>query len=89
MVDYLSKPFRWKYAPTDWQKRGLQETATGYGSRLTSSRMIKIEGEKLWRRVRVICFSNAGSAFIESKGQRLFLRDCDFSNDNEERGSNE
>ena len=46
-----------------WQRQQLQETATGYGSRLTTTRMIRM-GER-WRRVYCACFSNSGTCYIE------------------------
>jgi hypothetical protein len=51
-----------KDAPLWWQKQGLQETATGYGGKLTSTRMVKWLGR--WRRVYVACYSNNGTAYI-------------------------
>jgi hypothetical protein len=55
-----------KYVPLPWQERGLQETATGYGRRLTSPYMVRWEGR--WRRVYVAQFSNAGTAYIGKPG---------------------
>ena len=42
-------------------------TESGYGSRLPTSRMIKLANGK-WYRVRAICFSNAASYYIEQRG---------------------
>lgn len=55
----------------DWQKMGLQETATGYGRKLTSSYKINFEG-KLFR-VYITCISNSGSAWFTSKGRRIHV----------------
>lgn len=48
---------------------------TGYGSKLPSQWLLKLKGPKgtRWHRVYVIQYSNAGSAYIISKGQMLFL----------------
>ena len=60
-----------KYAPPDWMKRGLQETATGYGKRLNSGYMIHFNGKRY--RVYVTCFSNAGTAWFKAGGRRIIV----------------
>jgi len=40
--------------------------------------MIRLEGEKRWRRLMCLCFSNAGSLFVKVGGQTFFVRDCDL-----------
>ena len=50
------------YAPTAWQKAGLQETATGYGRRLNSGYKIRYAGKV--RRVYYVCISNVASYFV-------------------------
>lgn len=45
---------------------------TGYGSKIPSSWLLQLDG-KHWNRVYVICYSNAGSAYVLSRGVRLFL----------------
>lgn len=59
------------YAPLEWQKRGLQETATGYGAKLTSPYKIRFEGKL--RRLYVTVFSNAGSTWFILKGKKIFV----------------
>ena len=54
-----------------WQKAGLSYTATGYGARIPSSHMIEYEGR--WRRVYVTIYSNAGTAWITVKGQKIVV----------------
>jgi hypothetical protein len=58
-------------APLDWQKRGLQQTASGYGSKLTSQYKIDFEG-KLYR-LYVTQFSNAGSTWFRVHGRKVFV----------------
>jgi hypothetical protein len=53
-----------------WQRQGLQQTASGYGSKLATEHMIKVEGRNIWRRVYAICYSNAASFFIVLEGKR-------------------
>jgi hypothetical protein len=52
-----------KDAPLWWHKQNLQQTASGYGRKLVSRKMIKYN--KRWRRVYVCLISNAGTAYIE------------------------
>lgn len=50
-------------------------TCHGYSVRAgsPSSKMVRLEGEKRWRRVMVFQFSNAGSAFVRINGVPHFL----------------
>jgi hypothetical protein len=59
------------YAPTEWQKRGLQETRGGYGNRLNSGYKIYFCGKPY--RVYVTQFSNAGSVWFKAKGRKIFV----------------
>ena len=54
-----------------WQKLGLQQTALGYGGKLTTRWMIHFEGRL--RRVYVTQFSNAGSAWFTYKGEQISI----------------
>ncbi len=54
-----------------WQKKGLQQTASGYGSKLVNPYKISYEG-KLYR-LYSICFSNSGSTYFTTKGKRIYL----------------
>lgn len=58
-----------------WQKRGLMYTATGYGSRIPTSYMVKHEGR--WKRVYCCIHGNSGVCFIESKGKPVATVDID------------
>ena len=53
------------WAPLWWQAQGLSFTATGYGRRIPTSRMIQLPGSPRWRRVYVCCYSNAGTAYVD------------------------
>lgn len=57
--------------PLWFHKRGLQETRSGYGSKLRMPYMIKHEN----RTYRVYCqiYSNVGSTYILSKGKRIYV----------------
>ena len=45
----------------------------GYGAKIPTRYMIKYGYPRIWHRVYVICYSNAGSAYILYRGKRLFL----------------
>ena len=49
-------------APLSHHKRGLSYTATGYGNRIPTVYMVKLEGK--WRRVYAACYGNAASTYI-------------------------
>jgi len=57
--------------PLPWQKQGLQQTASGYGRKLTSRYKINFEG-KLYR-LYVTIYSNAGSTWFRVKGRKIFV----------------
>lgn len=73
MIDYLDEPYELIERLLPWQKLGLQETASGYGRKLTSTRCVKLPDGRV-RRVYVTCYSNVGSAWIILDGQRRYLR---------------
>ena len=49
-----------------WQAKGLSETRSGYGSRLTSTWMVKVHGR--WRRVRTTLTGNGGLSYLKVNG---------------------
>lgn len=57
--------------PLGWQQRGLQQTASGYGSKLTSRYKIDFEG-KLYR-LYVTQYGNAGSTWFRVCGRKIFV----------------
>lgn len=58
-------------APLWWHTKGLQQTATGYGRKLTTSRKIHYNG-KLYR-IYCTCFSNAGSCWFVAKNRKIYV----------------
>lgn len=62
-----------KEAPLEWQRRGLQYTATGYGKRIPTTRMARVG--KRWHRIYCAIFSNSGTCYIESKGKDLIVEE--------------
>ena len=57
--------------PLDWQKRGLQQTASGYGSKLTSPYKIRFEGKDY--RLYTTIYSNSGSTWFRVKGRTIYV----------------
>jgi hypothetical protein len=55
----------------DWMKRGLQETASGYGARLNSGKKISFNG-RLYR-LYVTIYSNNCSVWFKAKGVKIFV----------------
>ena len=59
------------YQPLWWQELGIQQTRSGYGSKLVTR--YKINFMNKIRRVYCICYSNCGSTYVIVKGQRVFV----------------
>ncbi len=59
------------YKPLWWQEKGLQQTASGYGSKLVTRYMVNFMGKI--RRVYCICYSNCGSCYVIIKGEHIFV----------------
>lgn len=57
--------------PLDWQRRGLQETRTGYGPLLKTRYMLRYNGRL--RRVYCRCYGNSGTLFITVHGERVIV----------------
>ena len=65
-----NEPLEW--APLWWHLKGLQQTTSGYGAKLTTPWKARYNG----RLYRVYCaqWGNSGTQYIISKGQRLIIR---------------
>jgi hypothetical protein len=52
-------------------------TRSGYTSQAgaPSSKLIRLEGERIWRRLMIWQFSNAGTAFVRIKGKPFVVPD--------------
>ena len=58
-------------APLWWHDKGLMQTATGYGAKLTTRYKIEFEGKQ--RRIYCTQYSNSGSLWFMSKGKKYFI----------------
>lgn len=65
------------YHPLWWHEQGLQQTATGYGRKLTTP--YKVEHNGRLYRVYGRCYSNVFSLYILPGGKPLYLRDTSTS----------
>jgi hypothetical protein len=59
--------------PLWYHTRGLSQTASGYGRKLTTSFCMHFNGNL--HRVYCCCFSNSGTCYIVSKGRKIIV-DC-------------
>lgn len=55
----------------DWQKRGLQQTASGYGAKLTGRYKISFNG-RLYR-IYHTCYGNSSSPWFKVKGRTIYV----------------
>jgi hypothetical protein len=77
-VTYQNAPYTVTIEQLWWQKQGLQQTATGYGRKLTTEYMLRLPDSPRAYRVYAICYSNCASFYILKSGKRLFLHDCEL-----------
>ena len=75
--DVVTAPFPTVEKPLWHHERGLSETASGYGARLTSRRVLILpDGSE--RRIYITQWANAGTAWINYRGERYVVSDCDI-----------
>ena len=57
--------------PLWYHKKNIMQTPTGYGNKLTMSYKVPYNGRKY--RVYCTCYSNIGTCYIISKGEKIFV----------------
>ncbi len=57
--------------PLWWHKKGLQQTTSGYGRKLTTVHKIRYHGR--FYRVYAICYSNVSSLYIIVNKEKLYI----------------
>ena len=62
----------WRNSPLWWHIDGRQQTASGYGDKLATSKMVRIGNR--WYRVYGICHSNSVTCYIIQRGARRIVR---------------
>ncbi len=60
---------------TETPRYGMAADGYTVRSGAPTSMMIRLEGEKIWRRLMVWQFSNAGTCFVRIKGECLIVPD--------------
>lgn len=61
-----------KDSPLGFHKRGLSQTASGYGRKLTTPTMIKYKDR--WRRIYCCIYSNSGTCYITAGKDWIVVR---------------
>lgn len=72
-IKYLEGPYELVDRPLWWHLKGLSQTRSGYGSKITSSRCVKLPDGRQ-RRIYVTIWSNAGTAWIILNNEKLIVR---------------
>ncbi len=73
MVKYLEKSIV-HAKQTETPRWGMTQEGYTIRSGAPTSWLVLLEGEKRYRRVMILQFSNAGSVFLKIKGERFFFR---------------
>ena len=47
-----------------WQRMGLSYNSTGYGCKIPTKHMVRLPGEKRWRRIYCCYYSNSGTCYV-------------------------
>lgn len=62
---YRLQDLEHKEAPLAHHKAGLSYTRSGYGSRIPTPYLVRLPGNKRWRRVYCCIWSNLGTCYVE------------------------
>ena len=63
-----------------WMKRGpmATPTATGYGSKIPTQHLVKIEGNNRLKRVFCRIYGNRGTLYVIDHGQEVLINELDL-----------
>lgn len=80
MVKYLRETGRQivEMRQTETPRWGMTVDGYTYRNGGPTSRLVRLDGEKRWRRLMVLCFSNVGSLFLKIGGERLYVDEFDL-----------
>lgn len=70
-ITYLDEARVTGVRATEHVPRGDQN-AHGYGNRIGTPWLLQLDGKR-WHRVYVVCWSNAGSAYVRTRGSHQYL----------------
>lgn len=77
-LTYLTGPYTVVDDPLPWQRAGRQQTASGYGRKLTTTRVV-ITPDGRRHRVYLTIYSNSGTCWIVLHRQSfVIVRDLDY-----------
>lgn len=76
IMEYIQKIEDFKIKPLLWQKRGKQYTVTGYGSKIPTEYMIKVNDDcgRRWHRIYCSIYGNSGASYIIVKNRRKYIQ---------------
>jgi hypothetical protein len=80
-IKYLEQPFEVISSPV--KRFGMLQllpgqSASGYGSKIATDRMVRLPGRNVAYRVYAVCFSNAASHYVIVNKQKLYLKGSDL-----------
>jgi hypothetical protein len=73
---YTGKPLESMEFLLGWQKQGLCFSASGYGSKIATTK--KVFFENRWHRVYAMVYGNSGTCYFVAHGQDVIISDCDL-----------
>jgi hypothetical protein len=56
-----------------WQEAGKFYTASGYGAKIPTEYMVKVNGENRWRRIYCCIYSNSGILYVIVNKQKMYF----------------
>jgi hypothetical protein len=59
--------------PLDWQLKGLTKTASGYGTKIPTTKVISLDGFDRLRRIYCDIFSNIGICYVIKNGLKQIV----------------
>ena len=77
MVQYLETSIS-DMKHTETPRYGMAADGYTLRSGAPTSRMIRLSGEKRWRRLMAWQFSNVGTLFVRVGGEPLVVRECEL-----------
>ena len=63
---YCIEDLESKHAPLWHHLAGLSYTRSGYGRKIPTATMVRLQGSPRWRRVYCCIFSNSGTCYVTS-----------------------
>ena len=61
-----------------WMKLNKMPTATGYGNKIPTRHLVKIEGNNHYKRVFCRSYGNGGTLYVIDHGQEVLINELDL-----------